>query len=91
MYNLDETHQIADRFLRDYIDSQNPQILAEPIYGKLHVNFIRPDGKYFIGVKNTGQIVWSDYKQFATNVPENVMNHFISRLGPEALPMWAIL
>ena len=85
---LDDVHEIADKFLRDYT-KENPQPIAESILATLHVNLIRPDGKLLVGVKRDGTSVWSRHFQFAKRIPSNVMQSYMDQIGQEVLPIWA--
>lgn len=86
---LDDVHRIADQFLRDYIDGQNPQPIAESVESIMHVSFVRPTGEYLAGVTRNGRPVWSKYRQFAERVPCNVMHQYADRIGNEVLAIWA--
>jgi hypothetical protein len=89
MDHLQDVHTIAEKFLRNLNAVRNLQPIAEEVIVKEFVNFVRPDGKYFSGIKRDGTQVWASEHRFALSIPSNVMTEYSERFQ-DALPVWSM-
>lgn len=90
---LDEVHNIAEQFLREYEAGIEPVMpLAEPTHANHTVMFVRHiEPRFYAGRKRDGRDFWAHSHRLAFRVPVNKVDEFESVNRQGGLPVWSEL